>query len=144
MKKIILAFLVLVINFGAYSQSTYGTAQSNSDSISTTGINVPDGFIKKNGKIGMVKDGKFTTLKKDMKLTNGTVVMTNGNFKTNDSTIFDLKEGDHLDLNGKLTTPDNSKSKNDPTNDRSNNSNDPSTNSNNDHLNNNKNDNNNQ
>ena len=137
MKKIILALLVFVINFGAYSQNPNGTAQSNSDSISTNGINVPDGFIKKNGKTGMVKDGKFTTLKKDMTLTDGTVVMTNGSFKSNDGTKFDLKEGDHLDLNGKLTTMDNSKINNDSA--RTNNSN-----SNGNYQNNNMNDNNNQ
>jgi hypothetical protein len=113
MKKLNLILLILAISFGVYAQSPYGTGRSNSDSIGSTGLNVPDGFVKKDGKTVMVKDGKFTTLKKDVTLSDGTVVMTNGSFKTNDGTATELKDGDHLDLNGKLTTLNNSKTNND-------------------------------
>ena len=113
MKKLNLILLILAISFGVYAQSPNGTGRSNSDSIGSTSLNVPDGFVMKNGKTVMVKDGKFTTLKKDMTLSDGTVVMTNGSFKTNNGTATELKDGDHLDLNGKLTTLNNSKTNND-------------------------------
>jgi len=121
MKRINLLMLVIVLNIGVYAQGTYGSGKTNSDSISSTGLNIPDGFIKKNGKTVMVIEGKFSTLKKDLTLSDGTVIKTNGSFKSNDGTETDLKEGDHLDLNGKLTTMDNSKINNDSL--RTNNSN---------------------
>ena len=113
MNKINLILLILAISFSVYGQSSYGTGRQNSDSIGSTSLNVPDGFVKKDGKTVMVKDGKFTTLKKDMTLSDGTVVMTNGSFKTNNGTATELKDGDHLDLNGKLTTLNNSKTNSD-------------------------------
>jgi hypothetical protein len=138
MKKINLLLLLFVINFGVYAQSSYGssygTVRQNSDSIRSNNLNIPDGFVLKDGKTVMVKDGKFTTLKNEITLSNGTIVMSNGIFKTKDGKKIELKEGDHLDLNGKLTTLDNSKTNND----RSSNS---SINDNNDHQNNNMNDN---
>jgi len=134
MKKINLILLVFAINFGVYAQSPYGTGRMNSNSISSTGLNIPDGFIMKNGKTVKVKDGKFFILKNDITLSDGTIVKTNGSFKSADGTETDLKDGDHLDLNGKLTTKDNSKINNDSV--KTNNSN-----SNNNYQNNNMNDN---
>jgi len=135
MKKLNLILLILAISFGVYAQSPNGTGRSNSDSIGSTSLNVPDGFVMKDGKTVMVKDGKFSTLKKDITLSDGTVVMTNGSFKKSDGTAAEFKDGDHLDLNGKLTTLNNSKANNDR--ERSSNGND-------NHQNNNMNDNNNQ
>ena len=144
MKKINLLLLLFVINFGVYAQSSYGsstgTVRPNSDSIRSNNLNVPDGFVLKDGKTVMVKDGKFTPLKKDLTLNDGTVVMKNGSYKTSNGTQMDLKEGDHLDLNGKLTTLNNSNTNNDP--ERSNNSSDRSNNGTDNHQNNNMNDNN--
>jgi len=137
MKKINLILLVIAINLGVYAQSPYGTGRMNSDSISSSSLNIPNGFIKKNGKTVKVEDGKLSVLKKDFTLSDGTVVKTNGSFKSKDGTETNLKDGDHLDLNGKLTTMDNSKINNDSA--RTNNSN-----SNGNYQNNNMNDNNNQ
>jgi len=104
MKKIILMLVVCALNFGAFAQSPYGTGSASSDSVRSSSLNDPDGFIKKDGKVMMVNGGQYTILKKDVTLSDGTVVKTNGSYKTKDGTKMELREGDHLDLNGKLST----------------------------------------
>jgi hypothetical protein len=104
MKKIILILMVFALNVGVNAQNPYGAGKSSSDSIGSTVAHVPDGFVSKDGKTIMVKDGKFTPLKKDMTLPDGSVVKTNGTFKSTDGTEIELKEGDHLDFKGKLST----------------------------------------
>ncbi len=69
----------------------------------------PDGFIIKNGKIMMRKHGKVTTLNQQMTLSDGTDVMNDGTIIRPDGTKEKLKEGDYMDLSGKITISKRSK-----------------------------------
>jgi hypothetical protein len=55
-----------------------------------------------NGKMVVYKDGKMTTMEKDINLSNGTVIMKNGYFMKRNGTKIKLKEGEHLDMMGQL------------------------------------------
>jgi hypothetical protein len=58
--------------------------------------------MMKNGKMMCVKDNKMTLLKNDTTLTNGTIIRSNGNFVKMGGTKSMFKEGQHMDLKGKM------------------------------------------
>lgn len=62
----------------------------------------PDGYMMKSGKVVMIKDGKVTTLDKEVTLENGTTITTNGSILQMDGTKATLKEGEHVDMTGKM------------------------------------------
>jgi hypothetical protein len=64
--------------------------------------NHPDGYMMVDGKLMEVKNGNMTLLKKDIILGNETVVMSNGNYMIKGGKKIMLKEGEHLDMTGKL------------------------------------------
>jgi hypothetical protein len=61
-----------------------------------------DGYLMKNGRMVVVKNGKTTNLEKEITLSNGTRVMTNGNYIKRGGTKKMFKEGEHIDLTGKI------------------------------------------
>lgn len=109
MKKLVLFFLVAV-SAGAYARnvSVSGNMKSDGYSESTTvaGANVSDGFTLKDGKMMTVNDGKFTVMNRDVTLSDGTKVMTTGYYMKKGGPKTELKEGEHIDLDGNVTTPD--------------------------------------
>ncbi len=62
----------------------------------------PDGYMLQNGKMIMVKDGAMKMMEKDVTLKNGTIIMSNGYFMKKDGTKMMMKEGQHIDLFGKM------------------------------------------
>ena len=103
MKKILITMTAVIITVGAYAQLDQKLpTQPDSAAYQTSTNNHPDGFIMKNGKVMCIKDQKMTVLKNDTTLTNGTVVMSNGNFMRKGETKMMLKEGQHMDLAGKV------------------------------------------
>lgn len=113
MKKLILVFAAIAISAGAYAQSDTTHRQMNpremynqqNQHMQTHPVekSIPDGVMMKDGKILMVKNGEFTTLDHDMTLTNGTKIVPDGNYTTYDGITMKLKEGQHIDMDGKLT-----------------------------------------
>jgi len=61
-----------------------------------------DCCMMKDGKMVMVKDGKTMPMNKDMKMTNGTTCMVNGDCVMKDGTKMKMKEGDCMDMTGKM------------------------------------------
>jgi hypothetical protein len=102
MKKIILLMTALVISMGTYAQSD-PNLPINSD---TTGHQKSekhrDGYTMKGGQMMCVKDQKMTLLKNDTTLTNGTLVMANGDYVRKGETRQMFKEGQHMDLTGRM------------------------------------------
>jgi len=61
-----------------------------------------DGYMMKNGKMVIVKDGKITSMEQDITLPDGTVIMRNGSYEKKNGVKRKLKEGEHVDMMGKL------------------------------------------
>jgi hypothetical protein len=59
-----------------------------------------DGYILKDRKMMTVKKEIFTTMDKDITLSNGTVVKSSGSYKEIGGTKILFKEGDFMDLQG--------------------------------------------
>ena len=117
MKKLILLIFVS-INVVVYAQNVSSNEnmksnEANMNYDSSTHENLTDGFLMKDGKMMMVNDGKFTMMKRNITLPDGTVVMTDGNYMKKGGTKMMLNEGDHLDMNGKVTPMNDSNSSND-------------------------------
>lgn len=56
----------------------------------------------KNGLALHVKNGDTTTLSSPLKLNNGGLVMPDGTIKLSDGTTKKLKEGEYIDIDGKM------------------------------------------
>ncbi len=61
-----------------------------------------DHLMMMDGKMQMQKDGKTMPMDKDMTLTNGTQVMKDGMCKMKNGTTMTMKNGDMIDMNGKM------------------------------------------
>lgn len=61
-----------------------------------------DGVMMMNGKMMMQHSGKMTIMNRDTTMTNGTQVMTNGTCINKNGTKFMMKEGDCMDMRGKM------------------------------------------
>lgn len=66
------------------------------------GTMTKDCCMMKNGKMVMVKDGKTMPMDKDMKMSNGTTCMVNGECIMKDGKKMTMKEGDCMDMSGKM------------------------------------------
>ena len=112
MKKVILLIIAVAVSGVMYSQydsankmnspKDYNSSKtknySSSDSLKK---HHPDGYVMKDGKVMKIKDGKFTTLDKDVTLSNGTVIMKNGSYMKGENKMM-LKEGELIDLQGNV------------------------------------------
>lgn len=122
MKKVILVFAVIAITAGAYAQTDSTNTKLSPRDMNHNQIqhmqhspvheSHPDGVIMKNGKMMMVKNGQFTALDHEMTMSNGTKVMADGTCTKKDGTKMLLKEGQHIDMDGKLISMDAKKDKN--------------------------------
>jgi len=62
----------------------------------------PDGFMMTKGIMQKYKNGKKSLLTKDVTLSNGTIIMSNGQYKKKGVVKIMFKEGEHMNLKGKL------------------------------------------
>ncbi|WP_296622174.1 DUF6799 domain-containing protein [Marivirga sp.] len=63
----------------------------------------PNGYIFQDGKVMKVKNGEMTPLNEDVKLINGTVIMSNGYYMKEGESKMKFKEGEHMDMSGEIT-----------------------------------------
>ncbi|MBC8984963.1 hypothetical protein H9X96_04150 [Pedobacter sp. N36a] len=61
-----------------------------------------DHIMMKDGKMWVMKNGKHTELKEPMTLENGTMVMADGTVKMKDGNTMMLKNGNSIDMMGKV------------------------------------------
>lgn len=59
-------------------------------------------FTMADGKMMMVVDGKTVTMDKEMKTKNGAIVMVDGTIKSSNGKSVKLKNGDCMDMSGKM------------------------------------------
>lgn len=122
MKKIILVFVAIAITAGAYAQaSSINRKMSPQDMNNNQNKSVqnhpvdksyPDGVMKKNGKMMMVKNGQMTSLDHDMTMSNGTKIKSDGTCIKKDGTKKMMKEGQHMDMSGNMIPMKTNKDKN--------------------------------
>ena len=102
MKKLIMCLLV------AGTFTTAAIAQDSTKSVSSnkTGKSsqMKDCVMFKDGKMVEMNKSGITTLAKDLTLANGTVVNVDGTVKSSDGSILKLKDGEAVDMEGKLIT----------------------------------------
>ena len=61
-----------------------------------------DGYMMKDGKVMMMKEGKTTQVEADVTLSDGTKIMKDGNVMKKDGTKMMMKNGESMDTNGMM------------------------------------------
>jgi hypothetical protein len=64
--------------------------------------NHPDGVMMKNGSMWRIMDNRMVVLDRTLTMSNGTQVMSDGTYLRTDGTRIKFKEGEHMDLTGKM------------------------------------------
>jgi len=93
MKKLIGVLIVSLISFGAFSQGT------SSKTITK------DYFFMKDGKMMATKNGESVEMTNNVHLINGSTLKTDGTIEMSDGSTRTLKEGETVDLDGKISKP---------------------------------------
>ncbi len=108
MKKIILASAAILFSFASFAQDDSTGMMMNKNKMGS-GMNHQsmdkshgDGVMMMNGRMMMQHDGNMTMMSHDTTMTNGTKVMTNGTCINKDGTKLMMKEGQHMDMSGKM------------------------------------------
>ncbi len=118
MKKMILVITAVLISLVSFSQmdSTNHMMDNNKmgNGMNHQAMNKSygDGVMMLNGKMMMEHSGKMTMMNNDTTMSNGTKVMTNGTCITKNGTKIMMKEGQHMDMSGKMMLMKDSKMKN--------------------------------
>ncbi len=130
MKKVIFAITAFLITFGIYA-NVEGAAEKKSNHVSNysnyvmdlnadnlAGQNIqctqdtlkynemmkdhPNGVMMQDGKMWLIKDNVFSLLEQSIVMKNGTTVMVDGQYTKKNGTKMMFKEGEHMDMEGKL------------------------------------------
>ena len=78
-----------------------GTMMTAGNQLGMTGM-ITDGFMMKDGKMLVMKNGKSSVMKKEMKMKDGTKVMADGTVITKDGRKTMLGNGDSISRDGKM------------------------------------------
>jgi len=101
MKKVLLLMLLSATAVGASAQNDKGQLNTQKEQDSSKDKH-PDGFMLKDGKMVVVKNGKIAPMEQEYTLSNGTRILQNGNYIKNDGTELHFREGDHMDMMGRF------------------------------------------
>lgn len=96
MKKLLMCLLI------AGSFATVASAQIGTKTKTQNMQQVKDYVLMKDGKMHLVKGGNITSLVNDLTLPNGTTISTTGTVKSSEGTTLQLKEGEKIDMDGKI------------------------------------------
>ena len=100
MKKVFLAMIAATLSFGAFAQDTNTSATPPAEQSQPQ--QQKDMYVFKNSKMWTVKNGNITAMTDNATLANGTVVKTTGEIVTKDGQAETLKEGQYIDVDGKI------------------------------------------
>ena len=103
MKRLLIIVMVFVLGTSVKAQDT--------SSHKTTQHQMKDCVMMEEGKMIQMKAGKKMDMTQDMTMSNGAVVMKNGNVKKKDGTTMMLKNGDCVMMDGTLKHMDMTKKK---------------------------------
>ena len=101
MKKIMIACFAVALSCSAMAKTNITAKAPVQDKMMQS--KMKDGVMMKDGKMMMMKDGKTMMMDKDMKMSNGTMVMMDGSVKTKKGKMMKMKEGDMMMMNGKMS-----------------------------------------
>lgn len=118
-KKVLLAIAVVTITTGAYAQTNDMNSNKSQDMKNKSTLdndynqnsdvyNHSDGYMIHNGRIMMIKNGKMTSVDKDVTLPNGTTITKDGTYLIKGGTKTKFKDGEHMDMSGKMIPMDKS------------------------------------
>lgn len=102
MKNVFLSVIAVALSFGAFAQDTtsnQGTAPTEQQAQQQKH---KDMYVFKDSKVWQVKSGNVTELTADATLPGGTVVKTNGEVVSKDGQTVTLKDGQYIDVDGKI------------------------------------------
>jgi D-lyxose ketol-isomerase len=94
MKRLLIIVMAFAFSMAVKAQDT--TAQKMHQKMKE------DHVMMKDNKLIQMKDGKMMDLTEDVTLTNGTVIMKDGNVKMKDGTTVMLKNGDYVTMDGTI------------------------------------------
>lgn len=100
MKNLFLLFAAFAISIGVSAQTTNPTTTSKMHNGYSQKNH--DGYSYNNGKLMMSKSGTNSDVTQDATLNNGTTISTNGTVTWKNGKTQTLKEGDWVDMNGKV------------------------------------------
>ncbi len=113
MKKIILASTAILFSFSGFTQTDSSNNMKNHEMMNNGRMGSEmnhqamdeshgDGVMMMNGKMMIQHSGKMTMMRHDTTMTDGTKVMTNGTCIKKDGAKMMMKEGQHMDMSGKM------------------------------------------
>lgn len=97
--------IALALSFGAFAQDSTSTTpaeQQTQAQPEQQAQQQKDVYVFKNTKMWEVKSGKIAEMTKEVTLENGTIIKTTGEVVTKDGATTALKDGQYIDLEGKI------------------------------------------
>lgn len=104
---------ILVCAFASIYMSSFAQNNTSQEHKKNDNTNKNCAMKMENGKMMMTMDEKTVIMDKEMTLKNGTVIMMDGTVKMKDGKAIQLKEGDCMDMTGKMILVKNSQIKKD-------------------------------
>lgn len=101
MKNLFLSAIAVALSFGAFAQNTNQT-KTTEPTEQAQPAQQKDVYVFKNSKMWEVKSGKISEMTKEVTLASGTIVKTNGEVVSKDGQTAALKDGQYIDLDGKI------------------------------------------
>lgn len=102
MKKLMILIAACALSSGAFAQDHDMGKMGNQDNKEQKIDMKKDHVMMKDGKMHIMKDGKTTHMDKEMTMGNGTTVMADGMCKMKGGKTMKMKEGDMMDMDGKM------------------------------------------
>ncbi len=100
MKKI---FVFLIVSFLTSAVFAQNDKMTNDKMKSEKTMKGKDCVMMKDGKMMVMKNGQTMAMDKEMTMSNGTMVMADGNVKMKDGKTMMMKDGDCVYMNGKMS-----------------------------------------
>jgi uncharacterized protein DUF6799 len=102
MKNVFLSMIAVALSFGAFAQDTTSNHATAPAEQQGQQQKHKDMYVFKDSKVWQVKSGNVTELTADATLPGGTVVKTNGEVVSKDGQTVTLKDGQYIDVDGKI------------------------------------------
>lgn len=103
-KYLLILGVTLLVSGYTYATETDTSGMSNTSAVSQAAP-MTDHVTMRDGKMILTKDGFMSLMKSDMTMSNGTVVKIDGTYRLKDGTYSWLKDGEQMDMDGKITKP---------------------------------------
>lgn len=106
MKKLLVLVVASIFTLGAFAQENKEQPTQEKDKSyqkdKMGDKKMKKGIWMKDGKLMMMKDGKKAVMDKEMTLSDGSKVMTDGKVMMKDGTTKMMKEGESIGMDGKM------------------------------------------